>query len=166
MWKEVVIARKDLSMSPGKLSGQISHGSAAFLTTLIRDPRYTTPLRKGHFKDFDDYSIRSDDTDIVCYHFEYDFDKDLYEQWISGTFTKVVLEARNKNHLLKAKAMAEALGMKEGEDFFLIKDCCFTELVPEEYDENGIGRTLTCIGFKPMPSEIIDQIGKKYQLYK
>ena len=56
--------------------------------------------------------------------------------------------------------------MVEGEDFFLIKDNCLTELEPEEFDENGIGRTLTCIGFKPMDSDIIDKIGKKYQLYK
>ena len=33
---------------------------------------------------------------------------------------------------------------------------------PEDED----GRTLTCIGFRPMDSEIIDKIGKKYQLYK
>lgn len=35
----------------------------------------------------------------------------------------------------------------------------------EEIDENDIGRTLTCIGFKPMDSEVIDKIGKKYHLY-
>ena len=56
--------------------------------------------------------------------------------------------------------MAEELGMKEGEAFFLIKDNCLTELEPEED-----GRTLTCIGFRPMDSETIDKIGKKYQLY-
>ena len=55
--------------------------------------------------------------------------------------------------------------MVEGEDFFLIKDNCLTELEPEEIDKNGVGRTLTCIGFKPMDSEIIDKIGKKYHLY-
>lgn len=55
--------------------------------------------------------------------------------------------------------------MKEGEDFFLIKDNCYTELEPEEIGEDGIGRTLTCIGFKPMDSEVIDQIGKKYHLW-
>ena len=49
---------------------------------------------------------------------------------------------------------------KEGEDFWLIRDNCHTELEPEED-----GRTLTVIGFKPMNSEIIDKIGKKYHLY-
>ena len=56
--------------------------------------------------------------------------------------------------------MAKELGMKEGEDFFCIYDNCHTELEPEED-----GRTLTVIGFRPMDSEIIDKIGKKYHLY-
>lgn len=103
---------------------------------------------------------------INKYHTAFDIDKDLYEQWIDGEFTKCVLQARNKNQLLKAKTMAEEIGMLEGEDFWCIRDNCHTELEPEEFDENGVGRTLTCIGFKPMDSEIIDKIGKKYQLYK
>lgn len=89
----------------------------------------------------------------------------MYDKWINGEFTKVVLGAKNRNQLLKAKIMAEDLGMIEGKDFFLIRDNCHTELEPEEVDENGVGRTLTCIGFRPMESEIIDKIGKKYHLY-
>lgn len=97
------------------------------------------------------------------YHYEarFDIDKNLYEQWIQGAFTKCVLQAKNKNQLLKAKTMAEELGMVEGKDFFLIRDNCCTELSPEDDD----GRTLTCIGFKPMDAEIIDKIGKKFHLY-
>lgn len=149
MYKQILIARKDLNLSPGKLSAQISHASMAFLTNMIK--------ANGS-------QWISDDG--IYYSTELFFDQDLFEQWIDGIFTKCVLEAKNKNQLLKAKTMAEVLGMKEGEDFFLIKDCCLTELEPEEFDENGVGRTLTCIGFKPMSSEIIDKIGKKYQLYK
>ena len=93
------------------------------------------------------------------------FDKNIYEQWINGSFTKCVLQAKNKNNLLKAVELAEELGMKENEDFFLIKDNCYTELDPEEFDKDGQGRTLTCIGFKPMDAEIIDNIGKKFHLY-
>ena len=62
--------------------------------------------------------------------------------------------------------MAKNLGMVEGKDYFLIKDNCLTELIPEEVDENGIGRTLTCIGFVPMANEVIEQISKKYQLWR
>ena len=137
MYKQCIIARKDLNMSPGKLAAQVAHGSMAFLTWFIRN---NTDL-DGHVDGY--------------------IDEDVLHNWIEGEFTKVVLQARNKNHLLKAKTMAEELGMKEGEDFFLIKDNCHTELEPEED-----GRTLTCIGFKPMDAEIIEKIGRKYQLYK
>lgn len=54
------------------------------------------------------------------------------------------------------------MGMEEGTDFFCIYDDCRTEIQPEE--ENGT--TLTVIGFRLMDSEIIDRIGKKYQLYR
>ena len=67
---------------------------------------------------------------------------------------------------MKAITMAEELGLTEGEDFFLIKDNCLTELEPEEVDENGVGRTLTCIGFRPLPDEVAHKISRKYQLYR
>jgi hypothetical protein len=41
-----------------------------------------------------------------------------------------------------------------------------TELEPEEVDENGVGRVLTCIGFRPLEDEIAHTISKKFQLYK
>lgn len=147
MYKQIIIARKDLNMSSGKLSVQVSHTSMAFLTCDIRKNALVTTYEKDY------WSLLK-------------FDRNIYEQWINGSFTKCVLEAKNKNKLLKAVELAEGLGMKENEDFFLIKDNCYTELDPEEFDENDQGRTLTCIGFKPMDAEIIDKIGKKFQLYK
>ena len=93
-------------------------------------------------------------------------DEDIYEQWFRGIFTKTVCEAKNKTQLLKAKTIAEELGMEEGIDFFLIKDACNTELEPEEVDEHGCGRTLTCIGFRPLDDETAWKISKKFQLYK
>ena len=148
MYKQIIIARKDLNMSAGKLAAQVSHASMAFLTNEIRrDWSMNTTYFKG-----DEYK--------TYYSVELTFDKDLFEQWIIGEFTKCVLKAKNKSQLLKAKTLAEEMGMTENEDFFCIYDNCHTELTPEED-----GRTLTCIGFKPMDSEVIDKIGKKYQLY-
>jgi PTH2 family peptidyl-tRNA hydrolase len=159
MMKQIVIVRKDLGMSIGKACAQVSHASMAFLTWMIRDHVIGEVYEgTGGGQKFMEpayfYRIES-----------FDIGKELYEQWIDGEFTKVVLQARNKNHLLKAKTMAEEIGMEEGKDFFLIRDNCHTELEPEEFDENGVGRTLTCIGFRPMDSETIDQIGRKYHLY-
>ena len=148
MYKQIIIARKDLNMSSGKLAAQVSHASMAFLTNVIRNEwsKNTTYFRGNEYKTY--YSV------------ELTFDKNLFEQWIDGEFTKCVLKAKNKSQLLKAKTLAEEMGMTENEDFFCIYDNCHTELTPEDN-----GRTLTCIGFKPMDSEVIDKIGKKYQLY-
>ena len=151
MYKQIIIARKDLNMSPGKLAAQVSHGSVAFLTNMIR--------KKSYPAEWTGIPTYRNDADI--YSCELQFDVKLYEQWINGTFTKCVLEAKNKNKLLTAKKIAEEIGLVEGEDFFLIRDNCLTELMPEED-----GTTLTVIGFKPMDSEIIDKVGKKFQLYK
>ena len=154
MYKQIIIARKDLDLSSGKLAAQVSHASMAFLTDMIRQHEVGEVF---------DNEMNPQNT----YRFEsFDIEKELYEEWINGIFTKVILRAKNRNHLMKAVEAAEALGLKENEDFWLIKDCCLTELEPEEIDENGVGRTLTCIGFKPMDAELIDQIGKKYQLYQ
>lgn len=136
MYKQIIIVRKDLNMSIGKICSQVSHGSMAFLSWFIRN---NTDL-DGHVDGY--------------------IDEDILHNWIEEKFTKCVLQAKNKNQLLKAKTMAEELGMVEGEDFWLIKDECRTELEPEED-----GRTLTVIGFRPMESGIIDKIGKKYHLY-
>ena len=158
MYKQIIIARRDLNMTPGKFAAQVAHGSMAFLTNLIRNCNFTNPVAETINNPWD--ANLSDFDKVIGYRFNYLFDKELYEQWIDGEFTKCVLQAKNKNQLLKAKTMAEELGMKEGEDFWLIHDNCHTELEPEED-----GKTLTVIGFKPMDSEIIDQIGRKYHLY-
>ena len=132
-------------MSPGKLAAQVAHASLAFLSNKIR------------------YKGQLDGAFVDVY---LSIPKDVYEEWFCGIFTKTICEAKNKNQLLKAKEIAEELGMIEGKDFFLIKDACNTELTPEEIDENGVGRTLTCIGFKPLDDKTAWKISKKFQLYK
>ena len=198
MYKQIIIARKDLDMSPGKLAAQASHASMAFLTSEIRrnakkvinehigrawtssgaSQFYLHPglnefakiarqngsnyfIYKPKYAGFPNgEQMMCDKTTVREYKTAFAIEKDLYEQWICGEFTKCVLRAKNKSQLLKAKRIAEEMGMKENEDFWLIRDNCHTELEPEED-----GKTLTCIGFKPMDSELIDRIGKKYQLY-
>lgn len=145
--RQLIIARKDLNMSPGKLASQVAHASWAFLSQKIRDNAKRMMLST-------DYLIP-----III-------QKQIYEEWFCGIFTKTICEAKNLKQLLKAKTIAEDLGMKEGEDFFLIWDACLTELQPEKYDEDGTGRTLTCIGFRPLDDDTAWKISKKFQLYK
>ena len=150
--KQLIIARKDLQMSPGKLAAQVSHASMAFLTW---------PMRQNKLSNEEIKNIRSKTYDV-----SFKISGDIMDDWICGSFVKVICEAKNKYQLEKAITLAQELELKEGKDFFLIKDNCLTELTPEEIDENGIGRTLTCIGFRPLPDEICAQLSKKYQLYK
>lgn len=134
--RQIIIARKDLNMGPGKLAAQVAHASMAFMSNMVRKYHVYIPQ------------------------------KNILDQWFCGVFTKTVCEAKNRNQLMKAVTIAEELGLQEGVDFFLIKDACLTDLEPEEFDENGQGRTLTCIGFRPLDDEIAWKISKKFQLYK
>ena len=145
--RQIIIARKDLNMSPGKLAAQVAHASIAFLSKKIRGQGDKIVFSGDYF------------VSLVV-------PKQIYEDWFMGSFTKTVCEAKNLKQLLKAKCIAEELGLKEGQDFFLIMDNCLTELQPEIIDENGVGRTLTCIGFRPLDDEIAWKISKKFQLYK
>lgn len=147
--RQVIITRKDLNMSPGKLAAQVAHASWAFLSQEIRD---AGTVIGGSLPDYVEIPL------IIK--------KDIYEQWFCGIFTKTICEAKNYQQLLKATRLAEELGLHKDEDYFLIWDACLTELTPEIIDENGIGRTLTCIGFRPLEDEVAWKISKKFQLYK
>lgn len=151
--RQLIIARKDLQMSPGKLAAQVSHASMAFLSNLIRNSSV-------------DRHVSLETGETGTYNIQIEMRADVYDDWLCGIFTKTICEARNRNHLMKAVTAAEELGLNEGTDFFLIKDNCLTELEPEEVDENGVGRTLTCIGFRPLPDEMAHAISRKYQLYR
>lgn len=136
--QQVIIARKDLNMSPGKLAAQCCHASLSFITY---------PKRETHSNYFS-------------------FDTKVFNDWICGIFTKTICEAKNKNQLMKVVEIAKELNLVENKDYFFIRDACLTELEPEEYDENGVGRVLTCVGFAPLPDDIAHKISKKFQLYK
>lgn len=157
--RQLIIARKDLHMSPGKLAAQVSHASLAYFSYLLRNSQKS---------DFAHWQIQEDGTEASekYYRFQLDMPADIYDDWFGGVFTKTVCEARNKNQLLKAVKIAEELGLEKGKDFFLIYDACLTELEPEETNDNGAGVTLTAVGFKPLSENISHAISKKFQLYR
>lgn len=144
MYKQLIIARRDLNMSPGKLAAQVSHASIAFLIEkLFWGSKEVVKERDG-----------------LIYKIEIGIDRSLFHKWVTEAETKVVCGARNREKLLQAVEMAKDLGMEENKDYWLIYDACRTEL-----EREGPEGTLTCIGFRPMEAEEIDKIGKKYQLY-
>ena len=140
-YRRLFIIRKDLELSPGKLAAQVAHCAEAYWLKLIR-------------------SWEDGQADGAA-RFLGQLDAGIYENYVQGSITKTICEAKNKNQLMKAKAMAEELGLTEGEDFGLIRDLCLTELQPEDED----GRTTTGIWFAPLPDETVRKISRKYQLY-
>ena len=79
--RQLMIARKDLKMSPGKLAAQVSHASMAFLSQIVKTGSIIE---------------KSDETITV----EVVIREDIYDGWLKGIFTKTICEAKNRNHLL------------------------------------------------------------------
>lgn len=189
MYKQLIIVRKDLNMSVGKIAGQVAHASNMYFLDLIKKKAYdasanilpvycTLPngdvvvqlYKSPEVAKMRDKAIAEGALTFAMptgedyYQVSFRLDKGIYEEWINDIYTKIICGAKNKNQLLKAAEIAKSLGLKEDEDYFLIKDRCLTELTPEEVDENGVGQILTAIGFRPMDAEVVSQISKKYQL--
>lgn len=145
--KQYIILRKDAKtvtgepVSPQKLAVMTAHSSMAFLSKKIQE--------------------NAEKKDDGNYHVEFDISVDVFENWFNDSFTKVLLAAKNLNDLKKALAKCEELNLKEGVDYFVIRDNCYTELIPDE----GEDTCFIAIGFAPMDEEKIRPITKKYQLY-
>lgn len=69
MFKQLIIARRDLNMSPGKLAAQVSHASIAFLLEKLY---WGSKERDGHIG--------------------ISLDRDLFHNWIAEAETKVVFQ--------------------------------------------------------------------------
>lgn len=135
--RRLFIMRKDLNMSTGKMMAQVMHCAEAY---------WTSKIRRGdlyHTKD-------------GKYMAQMTMPESVYRDYVCGSFTKTVCEARNKNQLLKAKDIADELGLVEDIDYGCIYDKCLTELEPEEDD----GTTLTGMWFCPLDDEIAHKISK------
>lgn len=149
--RQIIIARKDLNMSAWETGSAVLPCERGFSARSIEAGQCIA-----------ESGTAGDIIDTL----QIQMRRDIRERWMGDIFTKTICAAKNRNQLMKAVTIAEGLGLQEGKDFFLIKDCCLTELEPEEIGENGIGRTLTCIGFRPLPDDIAHAISKKFQLYK
>ncbi len=150
MVKQVIVVNKELNMSKGKMAAQVSHASMAFLTHQFLDEncRHKHPVINQDTNIRDGYVLTIPINDEV-------------NEWISNSFTKVILSAKNENQLYKIIEKAKENGLEENKDFFCIRDNCRTELIPDE-----TGTHFTCIGFIPMEAEKIDKVTKKLQLFK
>lgn len=141
--RRLVIIRKDLDLSAGKLAAMAAHCAEGYWTRLI--------ARNA--------------IDGEQYNVQFTVDKAVMDEYIHGIFKKTICEARNLNHLMKVKEVADGLGLVQGEDYDFIDDACLTELTPEVVDEKGNGYGRVGVWFKPLSDENGHTLSKKYQLY-
>lgn len=165
-WRQVILVRRDLNMSPGKLAAQVAHGSMAFIANYICNNFYDCRWIVAPNSKHDGFEVV--ETPYIGYStqkFTPVIDEGLMQGWFEGSFTKIVLGVKDKQELdeILTKAWKE-YGFEENQDYFCIRDNCLTELEPEEIGEDGIGRTLTVVGFSPMPKEIIDKVTGRLHL--
>ena len=90
--RRLFIIRKDLHLSSGKLAAMVSHCAEAYWTRLIKNNINT---------------VLYNDEEIYGYMANILINKNIYEKYINGIFTKTICEAKNLNHLMKAKIIAE-----------------------------------------------------------
>jgi len=88
---------------------------------------------------------------VLQYHNE-----PFVQEWLGGTFTKVVLSVKTFQQLTNLVLKLEADGIKHK----AIWDSCLTELSPET--DNG---TMTCIGLMPYPKSLLKPYLMKFQVY-
>ena len=157
-YRRLFIIRKDLDLSPGKLSAMLMHCVELYYINQIKDHGCFVEMNPNATG----FSIRHVDQEKSNYYrYTMYIPKDEYEQYINDIYTKTVCEAKNKSHLLKVINIAAELGLKEGDDYGIIKDHCLTEIKPEEDD----GTTIVGVWFRPIPDDVSHLLSKKYQLY-
>ena len=118
--KQVIVVRKDLNMRKGKMCAQISHASMKVL------------LDWGDWVDTDCFEISNLSHAMV--------------EWMSGSFTKVVVSVNSEEEIYQFAKKATELDIPHA----VIVDNGFTEF-------HG-NKTTTCIAIGPDESEKIDEI--------
>ena len=129
MYKQVIVVNKSLNMSPGKLGAMVEHGATSFFCEWFKRNVITPNAR---------------------------VDKELFAQWISGSFTKIVLEVEDDAAMKTIIEKAHEYGMVNRQDFFNIVDESTEFLDIPQW---------AVIAFKPMEAEKIDPITGKLNLY-
>lgn len=137
--KQVIVIRKDLNMSAGKLAAQVSHASLApILNRMTRE-------EERHAVDWEviNYQLnldKSDEQDVAI------------DKWLSGRFTKVVVYVKSEEALYNVFKKAQDKGLICS----IIKDAGFTE-----FDKP----TVTCVGIGPCYPEDFEGVTSKLRLF-
>lgn len=138
MYKQVIVVNKSLNMSPGKLGAMVAHGATSFFCEWFKRNVVTSN------ETYNDYLITPNAR----------VDKELFAQWISGSFTKIVLEVEDDAAMKAIIEKAHEYGMVNRQDFFNIVDESTEFLDIPQW---------AVIAFKPMEMDIIKTSYEKQQ---
>jgi len=134
--KQVIVIRKDLNMSSGKLAAQVSHASIAPITKkMIKTEEKSKTIYKLELNKKDDFDL-------------------AMELWLSNRFTKVVVYVKSEQALLNVYNKAKEKGLPCA----LIQDAGFTEFNGEP--------TYTCVGIGPCFPKYFEGITNKLRLFQ
>lgn len=145
--RRLFIIRKDLDLTPGKMGAMAGHLCEAYWTNLLK--------RSMKYDADPDCDWAEDENRVAT------VPRRVWDEYVEGIFTKTFCEAKNLVQLKKAEELAKAEGLVEGEDWGYIRDCCKTELKPENPD----GTCTVGVWFAPLPDETVHAISKKFKLY-
>lgn len=140
MYKQVIVVNKSLNMSPGKLGAMVAHWATAFFCEWFK--RNVAISNEA----YNDYTISPNAR----------VGKELFAQWISGSFTKIVLEVENDAAMKEIIKKAHEHRMVNRQDFFNVVDESTEFLDIPQW---------AVIAFKPMEIEKIDLITGELNLY-
>lgn len=136
--KQVIVVRKDIDMSPGKMGGQCAHAAMGVFFDWMKQFSDDIDLKNGTFLRTYHISALSEST-------EFDY--------IEGAFTKIVVEVENEDELLALYNKASDMGFLTS----IITDAARTEFTEP---------TTTCICIGPISDEDCVGLTDHLKLYK
>ena len=134
--KQVIVMRKDLNMRKGKIAAQASH---ACIAALIKAASVNNSSLNWNFKEDKIECVGKNDRYI--------------SDWLNNSYTKICVYVESEKELLKIKEQGDKLHLVSA----IVTDNGLTEFHGQ--------KTLTCLAFEPLPSEIIDKITGNLNLY-
>lgn len=135
--KQVIVIRKDLNMSAGKLAAQVAHASLAPITNRLKRNAENPGGKMIITYDMTFIGERNDQA---------------LDDWLNNRFTKVIVYVKSEAALLNIQKKANEKGLPNA----LIKDAGFTE-----FNEP----THTCLGIGPCYPADFDGVTSKLRLF-
>jgi peptidyl-tRNA hydrolase, PTH2 family len=131
--KQIIVMRKDLKCRRGKMMAQAAHASMKVILDKMRKIPYSVVSNNNKEGKFTEYTLTVSGNSAL-------------EQWLDGSFTKVVVGVDSLEELMEIHSEAKAMGMLTS----IIEDEGRTEFHGE--------KTVTCVAIGPDTVERVDRV--------